>query len=133
VARDLGEIVNLETGQPVVDRVLRCDDLYPGPERAHLPDLFVEWRHGTQVHAVGSGKLPRLEGRYEYVRSGEHRPRGMFVVRGPGIRPGRLADAVACMDWAPTICALLGVQPDDGLDGRVMGPLIEAVGAVGTA
>jgi arylsulfatase A-like enzyme len=57
----------------------------------------------------------------------------MFVVRGPGIRPGRLADAVACMDWAPTICALLGVRPDDGLDGRVMEPLIEAVGAVGTA
>lgn len=129
VARDLRAIVNLETGEPVVDRVLRCDDHYPGPEREHLPDLFIEWRHGTQVRVVGSDKLPRTEGRYEYVRSGEHRPRGLFVVRGPGIRAGRLQDAVACMDWAPTICTLLGVRPDEGLDGRAIGPIIEAFGA----
>jgi len=133
VARDLRAVVNLETGEPVVERVLRCDDLYPGPERNHLPDLFVEWRHGTKVRAVGSDRLPRLEGDYEYVRSGEHRPRGMFVVRGPGIRPGRLPDPVTCMDWAPTICTLLGVRPDEGLDGRAIGPVLEALGTARTA
>lgn len=129
VAQDLLSVVNLETGERVVEQVLRCDDLYPGPQRDHLPDLFVLWRHGTPVRAVGSPKLPRLEGHMDYVRSGEHRPRGMFVVRAPGVRPGRLADPVACMDWAPTICSLLGVRPDAALDGRPIGPVLDALAA----
>jgi arylsulfatase A-like enzyme len=57
----------------------------------------------------------------------------MFVVRGPGIRPGRLPDPVTCMDWAPTICTLLGVRPDEGLDGRAIGPVLEALGTARTA
>ena len=133
VTRDLCQVVNLDTGEPVVDRVLRCDDLYPGPERDHLPDLFVLWRHGTPVTAVASPKLPRLEGRLNYVRSGEHRPRGMFVVRGPGVGPGRLTEPVSCMDWAPTICRLLGVRPDAGLDGRPITPVLEALAGSGAA
>lgn len=127
LSRDLLDLVNLDTGGRVVAQVYRCDDLYPGPERAHLPDLFVQWQHGTEVRAVGSSRLPRVEGEYRYVRSGEHRPDGMFVIRGPGIAPARLQDAVRCVDWAPTFCALLGVEPDTDLDGRPIEPVLRAV------
>ncbi len=128
IISDLMAVVNLDTGEPIVGAIHRCDDLYPGPERDHLPDIFVEWRsEGGPVHAVGSARMPRLEGAYHYVRSGEHRPDGMFVVSGPGIPAGSLADPVACMDWAPTICSLLGVQPDDDLDGRPIRPVLEAL------
>lgn len=126
LSRDLLDLVNLDTGGKVVAQVYRCDDLYPGPERAHLPDLFVQWHHGTEVTAVGSGRLPRVEGHYRYVRSGEHRPEGLFVIRGPGIGAARLAGPVSCVDWAPTLCALLGVEADADLDGRPIEPVLQA-------
>ncbi len=115
---DLRGVINLETGRPIIAEIYRCDALYPGPERDHLPDLFVQWATDAPVNAVGSNRLPRLEGRYRYVRSGEHRPDGMFIVKGPGIAPGRLAHQVQCMDFAPTIARMLGVAPADDIDGR---------------
>jgi predicted AlkP superfamily phosphohydrolase/phosphomutase len=115
---DLKGLMNLETGRPIVAEIYRCDDLYPGPERRHLPDLFVQWSVDAPVNAVGSNRLPRLEGRYRYVRSGEHRPDGMFIVKGPGIAPGRIAQPVRCMDFAPTIARMLGVALPHDIDGR---------------
>lgn len=115
---DLKGIVNLETGTPVIDQVHRCDDLYPGPERAHLPDLFVHWRNDGQVVAVGSNRLARTEGRYVYVRSGEHRPDGMFVVRDPELGTAPIDAPVECMDFAPTIAGMLDVALPADIDGR---------------
>lgn len=31
---------------------------------------------------------------------------------------------MSCVDWAPTICTLLGVAPDADLDGRVIDELM---------
>jgi predicted AlkP superfamily phosphohydrolase/phosphomutase len=124
LTRDLEAIVNLETGTPIVAAVHRCDDLYSGPERHHLPDLFVTWRYDAPVAVVGSSRLPRLEGRYAYVRSGDHRPDGMFVVRGPGIGRGYLPTPVRCTDFAPTILQLVGVPTDRGLDSAGIAPVL---------
>jgi predicted AlkP superfamily phosphohydrolase/phosphomutase len=126
LARDLTAIVNLETGTPIVAAVHRCDELYPGPERDHLPDLFVTWRYDAAVNMVGSARLPRLEGRYKYVRSGDHRPEGMFIVKGPGIQPGRIAAPVRCTDFAPTIVRLLGLTPDADLDTAGIAAILES-------
>ena len=116
ITRDLTAVMNLETGTPIVAAVHRCDELYPGPERHHLPDLFVTWRYDAPVSIVGSARLPRLESHYSYVRSGDHRPEGIFVVPGPGIRPGRIPTPVRCTDFAPTILHLLCVTSDADLD-----------------
>lgn len=125
---DFKALRNLETGAPIVDEVYRCDELYPGPERVHLPDLFVNWADSKDpVHAVGSDRLPRIEGRNLYVRSGEHHPEGLFVVRGFG--RGRLDRAVTCLDFAPTIAALLGVTPDADIDGSAIAELSPMQGA----
>jgi predicted AlkP superfamily phosphohydrolase/phosphomutase len=118
ISHDLSQLRNLETGGPIVEAIYRCDDLYPGPERPHLPDLFVEWTSDAPVNAIGSERLPRLEGVYRYVRSGEHRREGLFAMRGPGVEPGRIRNRVGCMDFAPTIAGLLGVALPEDIDGR---------------
>lgn len=117
---DLKGIVNPDTGLPVVDAIYRCDALYLGPERAHLPDLFVQWTNDAPVAAVASNRLGRVEGRYRYVRSGEHRPDGMFVLRGPGIGNTPIATPAQCMDFAPTIAALMDVALPADIDGRAL-------------
>jgi hypothetical protein len=125
ITLDLKGVIDLDIGLPVVKEVYRCDDLYPGPERVHLPDLFVEWAAGdTPVRAVGSNKLMRLEGEYNYVRSGEHHPNGLFVAKGPGLGQGRIDRPVTCVDFAPTIAALLDVKPDPNIDGTAITELL---------
>ena len=108
-------IVDDETGEPVVKRVVRT-----GLDA--LPDLLVEWsdtrKLGTTMLAGGAGatlrvRSPRtglIEGVNDYGRTGEHRIGGMFVAAGPGISPGRLESAVSVMDFAPTFARLLGVD-----------------------
>lgn len=126
IAMDLQGMTNLATGEPIVDAIYRCDDLYPGPQRDHLPDLFVQWNDhaSAPVDAVGSNTLPRIEGSYAYVRSGDHRPRGLFAVKGPGLGSGTIDRTISCVDWAPTICTMLGVTPDADLDGTAINEIM---------
>lgn len=135
LARDFREIVNVETGKRIVNRVMRTSDYYNGPRTGHFPDLLIEWTCAEPVRAVASPRLGRIDKRYSYCRTGEHNPAGMFIAAGPGIAPGRLDRIVSVTDFAPTFCAALGV-PGGDFDGtpipEIVGPLRERL-AVGAA
>ncbi len=110
------------SGRSLVRSVRRTADLYRGARLGDLPDLLVEWSDDTPTGSsiVGHGAaatvratspdLGVVEGTNSYGRTGEHRPRGFFVARGPGIAPGRLAREVSLLDFAPTFCAMLGTS-----------------------
>ena len=123
IAADIMEIVNLDTGEPIADRVLRTDSVYSGEHLDCLPDLLVEWNQRHPVFSVGSDRVGRLKGADPYTRTGDHRKGGLFVVTGPGVKPGRIARAVDVTDFGPTIARLLGVKLDD-VDGK---PIEEVV------
>lgn len=122
---DLGDLVDLDTGRPIVDRVLRTRDLYHGERVDQLPDLVVQWTKGKYVNRVGSTKVGTIEREYEGVRTGDHTSRGLFAVTGPGIEAGRIPGIVDVMDFGPTFAALLGVELDD-TDGRPIHELVAA-------
>ena len=139
LAAALLAIMDDRTGRPLVRRVLRTDRLYDGDRLHLLPDLLVEWSDdvatGSTTVGDGRGATVRahsdrtgpIEGTNHYGRTGEHRPDGMFVAAGPGLRPGRLDRTVGVMDFAPTVTAMLGVTMP-GTDGTVIGELIERTG-----
>jgi predicted AlkP superfamily phosphohydrolase/phosphomutase len=118
LAADLLALINLETGRPLARQVVRTDALYAGENLDMLPDLLVEWENDAPVRSVWSQKTGRIDGTYSYVRTGDHRPAGLLLARGPGIEPG-LAEPVDIMDLAPTIAALFGVELED-CDGEVV-------------
>lgn len=131
------EIVDERTGQPLIARVARTDELHAGPRRDALPDLLVEWNPatptGTTAHGEGraatvlasSPAVGTVEATNDWVRTGEHVPRGIFALAGPGVPASRRADPVPLVDLHPTICRLLGVSAGE-TDGT---PLKEAVAA----
>jgi predicted AlkP superfamily phosphohydrolase/phosphomutase len=135
LAADLLEVTDAAGGRPLVARVLRSSELFSGNRLDHLPDLLVVWSDEVRVgsralHAGGSCRLavrsPKIgvvEGEYRYGRTGDHRPEGLLVTVGPGIRPGRLDRAVSLLDLAPTFLALFGLAADD-LDGRPVEELL---------
>jgi predicted AlkP superfamily pyrophosphatase or phosphodiesterase len=45
-----------------------------------------------------------------------------LIFYGPGVRPGRHAEFVRTVDLAPTLAAMLGVQPMERVDGRDLKP-----------
>ena len=113
LGRDLMAIVNRETGKRIVNRVMRMKDYYRGPLTEHFPDLLVEWTCAVPVRSVQSEKIGRLDKEYNYCRTGEHNPAGMFIAFGPGILPGHVDRIVSIMDFAPTFCTALGVEVDE--------------------
>jgi hypothetical protein len=122
VRDDLMQIVNLDNGKPIVDRVLRIADIYKGPYVDDLPDLVVEWSNYAPVYRIGSPKIGEVRGEYRYCRTGEHHPGGIFIGAGGAIPHGRLDREVSILVFAPTLSALLGVDLPD-VDGQVIGEL----------
>jgi predicted AlkP superfamily phosphohydrolase/phosphomutase len=128
---DLLDIVHVASGKPMVKRVMRTSALFQGDRLDHLPDLLVEWGDEARVGSkavrddascllqVTSDKIGLVEGEYTYCRTGDHRPGGLFAVRGPGVPPGRLERTVSIMDFAPTLLTWFGVAPED-MDGRAI-------------
>jgi predicted AlkP superfamily phosphohydrolase/phosphomutase len=122
LTRDLLEVVEAESGRPIVERVLLTDALYRGAYRHHLPDLLVAWSDARPLGSatVGSGRGARvrltsgrigtIEGINRYCRSGDHRRGGLFVAVGASLGPGRMPETVSIMDFAPTLARILGVE-----------------------
>lgn len=110
LTRDLLSFVNLETGKPLVRNVIRTADFYEGEQIAELPDLLVEWDRVAPISRVYSDVTGTIEGKYRGIRSGDHKPDGVFFAVGPSFGAGRLDSSVSIMDFAPTVADLLGVS-----------------------
>jgi predicted AlkP superfamily phosphohydrolase/phosphomutase len=108
--RDLLTFTNLDSGEPLVRRVLHTRDLYPGEPQGELPDLLIEWNREAPIFRIHSPLTGTIRATYRGRRTGDHRAAGLLFARGPGIRPGRLEGEAAVEDLAPTIAGLLGVE-----------------------
>ena len=111
-------------GERIVASVHRREDLFAGACLEQLPDLVVEFE---EYAWLGKGTLTyrtddlwdeiTVDGsRESYV--GSHRHEGVFALRGPAARPGRLQARIE--DVAPTILYLLGEAVPPEFEGRVL-------------
>ena len=113
LAEDLLAIVNVDTGPPVVRRVERTDRHYRRERLDALPDLLLEWNHDRPVETIWSPSFGLAHGVYSQWRTGDHRPQGMLLARGPDIAAGREHPPIAIQHLAPSIAARLGVSLPD--------------------
>ena len=57
-----------------------------------------------------------------------HRLYGIFMMAGPGVKPGQI-DTVSLLDVAPTILAAAGIPPSTQMPGRVLSEAFTSAGA----
>ncbi len=117
--QELLAVTNELTGQPLVRRVTKARDQYPGPQVDLLPDLLVEWNRVGPIGVVTSPRIGRVERKFVFTnhRTGDHtEDDGLVFMLGRAVAPGYLG-AVSVADLAPTITALFGVS-FDGVDGQ---------------
>jgi predicted AlkP superfamily phosphohydrolase/phosphomutase len=136
IRADLQNIVEKDSGKPIVNRVLRTSDFLQGEYIDHLPDLLVEWSEDKLIGSkkmsydtsyrlqLTSDKIGMIEGEYTYCRTGDHRPEGLFMVFGPGIKPGVIERTISIMDFAPTFLNIFGIENHD-FDGKPISEIFE--------
>ena len=86
------------------------------------PDLTVSIRDGGFVSILNSEVV--LKPRPEVV--GTHRPQGIFMAKGPGIRQGLALPALSITDVAHTLLYSLGLSVPSDLEGRVAEQIFES-------
>ena len=138
------------SGQPVVERAWRREELFEGPHLERAPDLLLDLAltpegysynlapHGSDVALAETrdggvwGRLApeELLGRKGRSLPGSHRDHGLFVAAGPGVAPvGEIEAHIA--DAAVTALARTGAAPHREMRGRVLFEMLR--GDAGTA
>lgn len=127
----LGELCDPDSGEPVVDRVYRREELYTG-ERVHLaPDLLIRWRDDRYVakkdFAQRTGELftrglkfSRHANEGALDQTGTHKLHGILIFYGAAVQPGTRIRGARLVDLAPTILYLMDEPVPAELDGRVL-------------
>jgi predicted AlkP superfamily phosphohydrolase/phosphomutase len=109
-------------GRPVVARVLTREEAFPGPQCEEAPDLTLVLRDGGSISVLNSDAV--LKRRAE--TTGAHRPEGIFLASGPGLRAGATLDPPAIADVAATVLYSLGLPLPANLEGRLPTSAFEA-------
>jgi len=120
IVRDAMTLRDPRTNEPLVERVYTREEIYSGPYTDRTPDLIVQprgWEYMAFGHAdFGSNKLVEpIIG-----LSGHHRPDGVLILAGPGVKAGTQLEGANIMDLTPTILHAMGVGVPRDLDGRVL-------------
>jgi predicted AlkP superfamily phosphohydrolase/phosphomutase len=132
-----------ETGEKIVERAYRREEVYSGPSLDQAPDIVVHWsthKDYTYTFRVSSksAKLKWIEeidpfspNNFSFFtgKSGSHRDNGIFLAEGPGVQNGLTLDGAHIMDVAPTILHVLGVPVPADMDGRVLVDIFEGEAA----
>jgi predicted AlkP superfamily phosphohydrolase/phosphomutase len=124
-------LVDPVTGKPVVDRVYRSDELYPGPMQATAPDITVAWRNGLYFPDEGkrdntSVFVTRWREYMNWPTSGSHRLDGILFARGPGIRRGNRIEGAGIQDLVPTWLHAFNQPVPQHLAGSVIRGIFES-------
>lgn len=125
LANRLREVVNIDTGKPMVGEVVVTDDVYRRHDGDLLADLYVEWTRDAPIERVWSpeaGTIVRPQGQ---GRTGGDLPGGLIVARGPGIAAGATAGPLRSVDVGATLAVASGVELVD-VDGHAVAALLPA-------
>lgn len=111
----LYRFVDPATGEAVISRIWTREEAFPGAAAELAPDLTLMLRDGGLVSILPSDQV--LRPRPKPV--GTHRPVGVFLARGPGIRRGVALRELSILDVAPLALYCLGLGIPEELEGRV--------------
>ncbi len=130
ISTALMDLRDPDSGAKIVKCVYRREELYHGPFLEKAPDLLAEWadytfwgrgRYDSRAPIFESQKNIDLT---DIPLTGTHRPEGILIAHGNGVRSRALIDESRLLDMAPTIMSLLSIAPPTEMDGHILEALL---------
>lgn len=119
----LADLRDPDDGNPVVDEVVRREDVISGPHKTRAPHLFPFCRDQLyELSDTVAASSPFTDHRDRPW--GYHHKDGIFVGAGPGIASGSFEAGLDIVDVVPLAFHLAGLPVPQGLDGRVRDDLL---------
>jgi predicted AlkP superfamily phosphohydrolase/phosphomutase len=122
----MSNVVDPDTGRPVIRQIFRREDCYAGPRAAGLPDIILVMcpEYGSSDRLSNYSAI--VTDRPQIGDPGGHHLEGIFVATGAGIqrRPEPLA-GLKIEDVAPAVLHLLGLPVPSDMDGTVPPALLD--------
>ncbi|HEV8440141.1 MAG TPA: alkaline phosphatase family protein [Methylomirabilota bacterium] len=109
------------SGEPIVRRVMTREEVFAGAQMEHAPDLTLVLRDYGFI-SILNADAP-LKRRPE--AKGMHRPEGVFIAAGSGIKRGLGVPALSIVDVAPMLLYSLGLGIPSDMDGRLPEEIFE--------
>lgn len=128
IIKILLELTDPDTGEQIVRRAYRREELLSGPCLERLPDVLIERpersSYSMQTTATGPSEqviytLPEPKATRITGWSGDHRRNGVLLAMGPHVKHTEVHNANIA-DVPATILALLGCPIPEDFDGRVL-------------
>ncbi len=117
----LYKLVSPSTGEQMVTRIWTREEAFDGPNMHLAPDLTLALRDGGMFSILSSDSTIRLCPE----PSGTHRPEGIIIARGPGIRQGITVDQTSILDVAPLLFYSLELPVPADMEGSVPEYILE--------
>ncbi|KAB1198215.1 MULTISPECIES: alkaline phosphatase family protein [Haloferax] len=119
VCESICSIKHPETGEKLVESVIRSDEEFEGWKLDDAPDLIVRTVPNCTLKGGYSESLLQSSAQNKHDRSGDHRSEGILIASGPSFRSGTF-DGANVLDIAPTLLHLQDCPIPNVIDGSVM-------------
>ncbi|MGD8793699.1 MAG: alkaline phosphatase family protein [Anaerolineae bacterium] len=120
LVRRLRQMSDPDTGEAVIERIFRREEVYDGPYVDQSPDLmFLTRNMNYKAMGLSDFSSPRVFDPV-YGTTGHHRMNGVMIWHGPGVAAGQQAREARIHDLAPTILYSMGLPIPDTMDGKVL-------------
>ncbi|MBU4288000.1 MAG: alkaline phosphatase family protein [Proteobacteria bacterium] len=117
---NLLEYRDKNTGEKVIEKAFRREEIYSGPYVNNFPDIVYilnsRFVGGNELLSSIISPVPNFR---LSKKSGLHLMNGIFISHGPDIKPNRIQGA-RIIDIAPTVLYSSGLSIPDSMDGVVL-------------
>ena len=117
-----------ETGEFVIEKVYKKEEIYNGPYLEMLPDIILVPKSGYMIFDEHEFAADSIITQAKAV-SAAHKINGILLMSGAGIKKDMALQNVSIMDVAPTILHLLALPVPKDTDGRVLEEALQRWGS----
>jgi predicted AlkP superfamily phosphohydrolase/phosphomutase len=126
----LENCVDVNSGRKVIEWVKDRRECYNGPRTDNAPDLLIRWKEDEPIAGLRYGRQgkpinPQYPTREFIANNGDHRPMGVFMARGEGIRENTTVSGLDIVDVTAAAVYLNDLPVPGFMEGKIRPEMFE--------